>query len=403
MELFNIIALLLTLSAVFSYINYKYLKIQMTIGLVLISLFMSFCLMLLDQAGFHMGLKDIVTTIDFNETVMVGLLAFLLFAGALHVNINDLMDHWLAISIFATLGVIASTFIIGTVMYYVFVGFNLSVSYLYCLLFGALISPTDPIAVLGILKSANAPKEMEIRIAGESLFNDGVGVVIFIVILSLLSGGHDVSASGISLLFAKEVIGGVLMGLILGWGGFLMLRRVDQYQVEILITLALVTAGYALSLNFHLSGPIAVVVIGLMVGNSGRKLAMSEKTRQHLDMFWELIDEILNAVLFVLIGLDVLVISVTAKNLMFGVIAIPVALFARFLSIGVPVKLLGRWMGSTPKTIRILTWGGLRGGISVALALSLPSGMEKDVLLTMTYCVVVFSLVVQGLTVKRLV
>ncbi len=403
MELFNIIAILFTLSAVFSYINYRYLKIQMTIGLVLISLLMSVCMILIDKAGFHLDLSDMLASIDFNETVLVGLLAFLLFAGALHVDINDLIDHWFAIGIFATAGVVVSAVIIGSVMHYAFESLHVSVSYLYCLLFGALISPTDPIAVLGILKSSNAPKELEIRIAGESLFNDGVGVVVFIVLLSLLSGGHDISVSGIGFLFAKEVVGGILVGLGIGWIGYIMLKKVDQYQVEILITLALVTSSYALSLNLHLSGPIAVVVIGLMIGNNGRKFAMTEKTRQHLDMFWELIDEILNAILFVLIGLEVLVISVTMKNLMFGLMAIPVSLIARFLSIAAPVMLLGKWMGAGPKTIRIMTWGGLRGGISVALALSLPAGMEKDVILTMTYMVVVFSLVVQGLTLKHVV
>ncbi|MBU0992842.1 MAG: sodium:proton antiporter [Proteobacteria bacterium] len=403
MELFNIIAILITLSAIFSFINYRYIKIHMTIGLILISLLMSVMLMLMEYTGFHSGLKEVITSIDFNQTMLVGLLSFLLFAGALHININDLLDHWVTIGIFATFGVVCSTFVVGTLIYYIFIGCHLNISYLYCLLFGALISPTDPIAVLGILKKANAPKDLEIRIAGESLFNDGVGVVIFIILLSLAAGGHDVSPQAIAILFAEEVIGGILMGLALGWTGFYLLKQVDQYQVEILITLALVTGGYALSLKFHLSGPIAIVIAGLMIGNNGRKLAMSEKTRQHLDAFWELIDEILNAVLFVLIGLEVLVISITGPFLIMGAIAIAVVLFARFISVSIPITFLKRWITSSPNTIKILTWGGLRGGISVALALSLPLGMTRDLLLTMTYSVVVFSLVVQGLTVKHLV
>ena len=401
MELFNIIAVLVTLSALFSFINTKYLKIHMTIGLIVISLIMSAALMVLDHAGYHPGLRDMLTAIDFNQTMLVGMLSFLLFAGALHIDINDLLKHRLTIGIFATLGVACSTAIVGCLTFFLFHLFNLDVGFLHCLLFGALISPTDPIAVLGILKQAHAPKDLEVNIAGESLFNDGVGVVIFIILLSMAQGGHDVSVAGVAILFIEEVLGGIVMGFALGWVGFHMLKQVDQYQVEILITLALVTGGYALSLNLHLSGPIAVVITGLMIGNSGRRLAMSQTTRHHLDTFWELVDEILNALLFVLIGLEVLVISINATYLALGAIAIPIVLFARFLSIGAPVMCLKNHVSFIPGTVKIMTWGGLRGGISVALALSLPPGMIRDLLLTMTYTVVVFSLVGQGLTIRR--
>jgi CPA1 family monovalent cation:H+ antiporter len=403
MELFNIAALLITLTAVFSYINYRYLKIHMTIGVIIISMVMSIALMIADHFGLHLGLKEVLASIDFNETMLVGMLSFLLFAGALHININDLMDHWLAIGIFATFGVILSTGIVGLSMFAIFRAFNTDMGLMSCLLFGALISPTDPIAVLGILKTANAPKDLEIRIAGESLFNDGVGVVVFIVLLSLAGGGgHEVSLAKVSMLFCVEVFGGALLGFVLGWIGFYFIKQVDEYQVEIMMTLALVTGGYAASLSLHVSGPIAIVIIGIMMGNKGRSLAMSEKTRQHLDTFWELIDELLNAVLFVLIGLEVLVISIRGTYLFFGLLAIPVVLFARWICVAVPVIGLKKWVNSSPGTIRILTWGGLRGGISVALALSLPPGPVREIVLTMTYSVVVFSLIVQGLTVKRL-
>ncbi len=403
MELFNSIAILITLAAVFSFINYRYIKIPATIGLMLISLFMSFGIIVLGKTGVDIGIKEFVQHIDFNETLLVGMLSFLLFAGALHVNMDDLFDNKVEIGIFATFGVILSTFIIGTAIKFISQGLHFNIPFIYCLLFGALISPTDPIAVLGILKRAKAPKDLEIKISGESLFNDGIGVVVFIVLLGLASGEYEFSINRVILLFLKEVLGGIILGLVLGWISFQALKRVDEYPVEILITLALVTGGYSLAMNLHTSGPITIVVAGLMIGNQGRRLAMSNITRDHLDTFWELIDEILNAVLFVLIGLEVLVISLKGKFIILGCIAIPVVLLSRFLCIGIPVILLKTIRKFSPNTIKILTWGGLRGGISVALALSLPEGTYRDLFLTMTYLVVIFSLVVQGLTIQYLI
>jgi CPA1 family monovalent cation:H+ antiporter len=281
--------------------------------------------------------------------------------------------------------------------------FGVAMPYIYCLLFGALISPTDPIAVLGLLKSAGAPKSLEMKIAGESLFNDGVGVVVFLGVLEVARSGGDFEASHLVTLFVQEALGGAVFGLVVGYLVYRLLKSVDNYQVEVLLTLALVTGGYAAAAALHLSGPIAIVIAGLLIGNHGRLFAMSQATRHHLDIFWELIDEILNAVLFVLIGLEVLVLTFTRQYLLVALMIIPVLLLARFIAVGIPVSLLRPFQEFNPGTVRILTWGGLRGGISVALALSLPLGAERDIILAITYVVVIFSIIVQGLTMSRVV
>ncbi len=405
MDLFNILAILITLAAVFSYINFRYIGLPVTIGVMVIALSMSLMLNLLGSFG--LGLKPqaelLLRNIDFDRTLLHGMLSFLLFAGALHIDINDLIELKWSIGALATVGTLISTFLVGTLTWFVLGWFGIGLSYIYCLLFGALISPTDPIAVLSILKTAGAPKSLEMRITGESLFNDGVGIVVFLVILETATGTHGVSAGHIGLLFVQEVIGGVLFGLGLGYLAYQMLKSVDNYQVELLITLALVAGGYALADALHLSGPIAIVVAGLLIGNHGRLFGMSEKTRAHLDVFWELVDEILNAVLFVLIGLEVLVLTFTKQYLFASLVIIPLVLFARFVAIGIPVTVLRPFRAFSPGAVRIMTWGGLRGGISVALALSLPPSRERDVILAITYAVVVFSIVVQGLTLERMV
>ena len=292
---------------------------------------------------------------------------------------------------------------VGTFTYGVLALIGIPLSYLTCLVFGALISPTDPIAVLSLLKNAGAPKSLEVKITGESLFNDGVAVVVFLVLAEVAAGTHEPTVGYVAGLFAQEAVGGVVFGLGLGYLAYWLLKSIDQYQIEVLITLALVTGGYALAGALHLSGPIAVVVAGLMVGNQGRVLAMSDKTREHLDTFWELIDEILNAVLFVLIGLEVLVLTFTQHYLLASVLMIPLILLSRLLAIGLPIALLSRVRSFTPGAVWLMTWGGLRGGISVALALSLAAGPDRDVIVAMTYVVVVFSIVVQGLTMEKLV
>lgn len=403
MSFFEIISLLLCLAAVFSYINYKYIKLPTTIGIMLLSLSFSLVLLLFGEFGFSLDeqAEELVKSIDFNEALLHGMLSFLLFAGALHVNINDLREQKWVIATLATVGIISSTFIIGTVMYFILQWLGIPVAYIYCLVFGSLISPTDPIAVMGILKLVGAPKTLETKIAGESLFNDGVGVVVFLVLLGIAAGGDEMTATHVIKLFSIEALGGVFFGLGLGFLGFFMLRGVDNYQVEALITLALVSGGYAFAESIHVSAPIAIVVAGLFIGNQGRTLAMSDNTRQRLDDFWELIDEILNAILFLLIGVELLILTLTNQFMIAGLIAIPVVLLARFVCVGIPIKIMSKFRTFSPYATTILTWGGLRGGISVALALSIPDGPAREPLLVITYFVVVFSILVQGLTIKH--
>ena len=405
MKLFHILAILLTAAAVFSYINHRFLKLPTVIGIMLVALVFSLFLNLLGLIGFvlEQDVEIMLASIEFDETLLHGMLSFLLFAGALHVNLDDLSRQRGIIFILATFGVIGATFIIGILSWYSFGLVGLDVPFVYCLLFGALISPTDPIAVLGILKQSNAPKSLEAKITGESLFNDGVAVVIFLVLVRIATGGTDISPGEVLLMFSQEAIGGILFGLGAGGITYWMLKSVDNYQVEVLLTLALVTGGYTLAEALHLSAPIAIVVAGLLIGNHGRLLAMSEKTREHLDTFWELVDEILNAVLFVLIGLEVLVLVFIQEYLLAGLLAIPIVLLARFISVGIPIAIMRRFRDFSPKAIQVLTWGGLRGGISVALALSLSAGEIRDSLVAVTYAVVVFSILVQGLTIGPLI
>ena len=405
MAVYQIIAVMLTMAALFSFLNYKTLKLPTTIGLMFFSLLMSLAIIGLHTLGLDLESQAdaILNSIDFNQTLMHGMLSFLLFAGALHVDLGRLSKQKWVITSLATVGLLISTFLVGITSWWILGALGFHIDLIWCLLFGSLISPTDPIAVLAILKTANAPESLETKIAGESLFNDGVAVVVFIVLLSIATGGGEATLAHIATLFVEEAVGGVVFGLATGYLAFLMLRSVDNYTVEILITLALVTGGYAVAGAIHVSGPIAMVVCGLLIGNHGRTLAMSDKTREHLDTFWELVDEILNAVLFVLIGFEVLVLSFSSDIIIAGVIMIFVILLARFISVGIPVTLLRASHQFTNGVISILTWGGLRGGISVALALSLPPGEARNIIVPITYVVVVFSILVQGLTVGRLI
>lgn len=405
MKLFNILAILITLSAAFSYLNHRFIRLPTTIGLMLIALLVSLGLIVLSPLGLNLeeDARLLLNSIDFDETLLHGMLSFLLFAGALHVNLADLARQKWIIGLLATLGVTGSTFIIGFITRWVLAALDIQLPLIYCLLFGALISPTDPIAVLGILKKAGVPESLETKISGESLFNDGVAVVVFLVFLEIASGHHEITVGSIAGLFIKEAVGGVGFGLLIGAVAYWMLKSIDNYHVEVLITLALVTGGFALADALHLSGPIAIVVAGLLIGNHGRLLAMSDQVREHLDTFWELVDEILNAVLFVLIGLEVLVLTFNRQDVIASILLIPLILLARFVSVGVPVVILRIIRTFSPHVVKILTWGGLRGGISVALALSLPPGKNREVILAITYAVVVFSIIVQGLTIGKLV
>lgn len=405
MPILDAAAVLISLAAILSWINYRFIGLPQVIGLMVIALVLSMALLAVGkvQPGVIEPIRRLVAGIDFNQALMHGMLSFLLFAGALHINLNELAKQKWVVGILASIGVVATTFMVGTVMWWVISQFQPGFPYIYGLLFGALIAPTDPIAVLAILKTTGVPDSLRIKIAGESLFNDGVAVVVFIVLLRLASGEGDVSAASIAGLFVIEAVGGAVFGLVLGYIVYQLIRRVDNYQLEILLSLALVMGGYALAGAWHLSGPIAIVVAGLLIGNHGRHFGMSERTREHLDTFWELIDEVLNAILFLLIGLEIMVISMTTEHLEIGLIAIAVVLLARFISVVVPVTVMKQFRDFTPGAVRLLTWGGLRGGISVALALSLPASEYREVVLTAAYMVVVFSIIVQGLTIKPLV
>jgi|APMI01.1.fsa_nt_gi CPA1 family monovalent cation:H+ antiporter len=406
-HMLDIAAICLVVTALLAYLNYRFVGLPTAIGVMATAMALSLALVGLDLAGFGHGLRQyeesLLRSIDFSDVLMQGMLSLLLFAGALHVDLSELKAYRWQIGGLAVLGTLLSTVIVGFGMWLMLPWVGLDLPLLYCLLFGALISPTDPIAVMGILKSAGAPKDLELVIAGESLFNDGVGVVIFSLLLGMLIQGATPTAGHAFELLLHEAGGGLLFGLVLGYVTFRLLRSVDNYQVEVLLTLAAVTGGYALASQLHVSGPLAMVVAGLMIGNHGRALAMSDTTRRYVDMFWELLDEILNAVLFVLIGMEVLVISFPDKVLVGAAVAVAVTLFARLLTVGVPVAAL-RGVFRLPRGAwKVLTWGGLRGGISVALALSLPVGAERDTVLGLTYCVVVFSILVQGLSISRVV
>lgn len=402
----EITATCLVLTALLAYLNFRFIRLPITIGVMVTALLLSLGIILLDLVGVDFGLhhkmEAMLRAIDFSNVLMQGMLSFLLFAGALHIDLSELRAYRWQVLILAFFSTLLSTFIVGLAAWYVLPIIGISMPLLYCLLFGALISPTDPIAVMGILKSAGIPKNLELVISGESLFNDGVGVVIFSILMSmLLIGEAPTFHEGLGLLM-HEAGGGLLYGLLIGYITFHLLRSIDNYQVEVMITLAAVMGGYVLASKLHVSGPLAMVVAGLVVGNHGRELAMSDTTRLYVDMFWEMIDDILNAVLFVLIGMEVMLIAFSWSLFAAGLAMVIMTLIARALTVWVPVHYLPGYFKLPRGAGLVLTWGGLRGGISVALALSLPSGAERDVILSLTYCIVVVSILVQGLTVGKL-
>lgn len=407
MDLLQISAALISLTALFSFLNHVYLKLPSTIGVMVISIALSLMLLLLGSMGFPLLLqqeKSLLEGIDFSTTLLHGMLSFLLFAGALHVDLNRLSEMKWVVASLATIGVLLSTALVALMLWSVSLLLNLPLTFIHCLLFGALISPTDPVAVMSTLKTLGVPASLETKIAGESLFNDGVGVVLFLVIFNIAYSSEPMQALEVAELFITETLGGALFGFLIGYIAYRMLRRVDNYQVEIIISLALVMGGYAFADAWHLSAPIAIVVAGLLIGNHGRQFAMSEQTREHLDTFWELVDEILNAVLFVLLGLEILmIIPLSTNTFLLSLLAIPIVLLARFVSVSIPVSVLKVRFQFSPGVIKILTWGGLRGGISVALVLSLPADEVRQYLLPMTYSVVVFAMLVQALTLGHVV
>ena len=407
-SIFNLVALLVTLAAIFGYLNHRWLKLPPTIGLVIIALVVSVVVLFTDAVFPSLGLavtvRGLLTNIDFEDTLMKAFLSFLLFAGALHVDLDSLLRCRWPIAIMATVGTVTSTFIVAWLMYVGFGAVGVMMAFPYCLVFGALISPTDPVAVMGILKKVRVPQMLETKIVGESLFNDGVGVVLFSVLVTLAYGtDRAVTVFGAMELLAVEAVGGVAFGLGVGYVAYRAMRAIDEHGLEVLITLALVMGTYALASRLHISGPLAVVVAGLFIGNHGKRFAMSENTRHHIETFWSLLDEVLNSLLFVAIGFEVVAITFTRQVLAVSLVAIPVVLLARLIAVALPITLLRFRNAFSVGAIPVLTWGGLRGGISVALALSLPDSPEKPIILAVTYGVVLFSIIVQGLTIERVV
>ncbi len=406
MDYFSIATILIVLSALFGYINVKFLKLPITIGLMVITLVFTLAVVVLSYFDDTLLIreKELISSIDFETVLLDIMLSYLLFAGALHTNFQQLKVQRWPVFVFATFGVLLSTFLVGIIMFYALQLVGLEVSFIYCLLFGALISPTDPIAVLGILKQAGAPKKLEAKIVGESLFNDGVGVVIFLTIYQIAKGGGEVSFGHVAEMFAVEVIGGVALGLLLGWVTFRLMKSIDDYDVEVIITLAAVMGGTLLAQKLHMSAPLAMVACGLMVGNDTvRNSAMSEITETYVDKFWELVDVLLNTLLFVLIGMEILVLTFEGQYIFAGLLAVPIVLLSRYLSLWVPIHFFSKKLEFVPNTNLIMTWGGLRGGISIALALSLTTEMHRELFLVITYVIVVFSIIGQGLTVGPLI
>lgn len=408
-DIVKLAAAILTLSALFGYINHRWLKFPHTIGLVVIALLASMGTIGFDLLFPALNLKvtmaGMLGRIDLTDTLMHGMLGLLLFAGAMHVNLDILAERKWAIGGMATMGVLISTFIVGAGSWLLLDFLGIGLPFIWCLVFGALISPTDPVAVLGILKTVKVPESLEAKIAGESLFNDGVGVVVFTIVVAIAVGAgaggeaHAFGAADMAVLFLRETVGGALIGLLFGYIAYRAMRSIDEHNLEVLITLALVFLITALAQAVHASAPIAAVVAGLLIGNHGTRFAMSDKTALHVRTFWSLIDEILNSVLFLIIGFEVLALTLNGPTMTAALLAIPLVLVARLIAVATPVGLLRVRQEFTVGAVRVLTWGGLRGGISVALALSLPSGAEKDVILVITYGVVIFSIIVQGLTV----
>lgn len=409
MELLEATTLLLVLASAFGLLNHHVLRLPLAIGLLVSGLVASLALFGVDAILPGMDLagraSDAVREIDFADAVLHGMLSVLLFAGALHTDLEDLLERARPIAALATLGVLVSTAIAGGAAYGVFALLGIDVGLAWCFVFGALISPTDPIAVLGIMRSAGAPRALEIKVVGESLFNDGVGVVVFLVLVDIAIGGAHggVDVASVGRLLALEVVGGVILGLALGWASYLALRSLEDANLEIMISVACVLLINLVALRFHVSAPLAAVVAGLLLGNRGRHFAMNEKTKEHLDIVWSFLDEALNAILFLLVGLEVFAFDFGPERLVAGLVLIPLVLAGRSVAVILPLATLARGASFGPGTRRVLIWGGLKGGISVALAMSLPDFPGRDAVLVAAYATVVFSIVVQGLTVGALI
>ena len=404
MEIYNIITVIILLAAIFGYINQRFIKLPGTIGIMIISIIASLAIIALDNIypKFFVTTIESIKVIDFNTVVLKVMLSFLLFAAAIHIDVKKLKSERKAILTFSTISILISTLIVGFLLYITTSLFGLKVNFLYCLLFGALISPTDPIAVVGILKKAKIPASLETKISGESLFNDGVGVVLFITFYEVAKMGlTNISVWNVLWLFVRETGGGLLLGWLLGYLCYWSIKSIDNYVVEVMITLAIVMGGYSLAGELHVSGPLAMVMAGLITGDKGMESGVSDTTRDYLGKFWELMDELMNAILFLLIGFEMLIVAFNLTLFWLGCIAVVIVLFARLISVSIPIIILKSKKTFENNAIPILTWGALRGGISVALALSVPKYMYGDMFVSITYIVVLFSIVVQGLTIGK--
>ncbi|TDX84345.1 cation:proton antiporter [Epilithonimonas xixisoli] len=405
MELYYSFSVLIVLAAFFAYINYRVLKLPSTIGIMVIAIIVSVTLVasgenFLPKTTSH--LTQLVHSFDFTEVLMGAMLNFLLFAGGIHINIKDLKEQFGPVLIFSTVGVIISTFAVGFGVYYLLPLVGVQMPLIYCIVFGALISPTDPVAVLSVLKQAKVSKSLETKVAGESLFNDGMAVVVFTVVLQIAIGKDiDLNVENIGLLLLREAGGGLLLGVLLGFSASRALRMVDDYIISVLITLAVVMGGYLIAREMHISAPLAMVAAGLFMGNFSESFKMKSETQDYLIKFWELIDEIMNAVLFLFIGFELLLIKDLNEYLIAGGICIMIVLIARWVAIYVPTKFMSLRYRFSPQTVKVLVWGGIRGGVSIALALSIPINEYSQIIISITYCVVVFSIIVQGLTIAK--
>lgn len=406
MEFFFLFSILITAAALFSYINVRTFRLPSGISLMLMGTLVSLVVLLGAEIYPEFGrqTRENLSELNFSEFILGVLLSFLLFAGSLHVQLSDLKSQSKSILSFATLSTLVSTAIIGVGVYYLLGIFHVHAPLIYCLLFGALISPTDPVAVLSILKTSTLSRSIQTRITGESLFNDGVGVVIFATFARIETLGlEQVSAGSVVIFFLQEALGGILLGGLIGWVGFRLMKAIDHFQTEILISLAMVMGGYTLCHALHVSGPLAMVVSGLVTGNLGRQRAMSDTTRDYLEKFWEVMDEILNAILFMLIGLELMVVNFLPEYLWVGLIVAIMLVIVRYISLWLPDKAFGLKSNSEGGALQIMTWGGLRGGISIALALSLPPSEVKNTLVSITFVVVLFSVLVQGFTIGKVI
>ncbi len=407
MDIYSSISIIIVLAVLINYINFRFIKIQPTIAIMLTSLIISIFSLFLDRIGFHSIHRDVtqfVANLNFRDLLMNLMLGCLLFAGSLTIDISQLKKQKWDIAILATISVLASAFVIAVFTYYLLQLFHIELSFIGCLLFGALISPTDPIAVLSIFKKSKAPKKLSLTIVAESLFNDGLAVVLFITIshFAFTANVHP-TAGAITLLFLHKALGGLLFGGLLSLAAYFLMKPIDDHKLEILLTLAIVTGGYTLAQVIGVSGPLAMVTVGIFIASRKREIVISKNSREHIEAFWNLIDELLNAILFLLIGFEILVIPVSFLQMFASLAAIPLLLLARYLTVALPMGFLKIWRKYPPYSIRIMTWGGIRGGVAVALALSIPQGSMRDIILPMSYIVVLFSILCQGTTIKFLV